>query len=44
MMESFVEGEWEVSSSFVPDLPLLEKSTTDLRAQLGAHRTMGTCQ
>ena len=28
-------GEWEYVSWLVPDLPLLEKSATDLRAQAG---------
>ena len=35
MAEGFVEGENGKSSWFVPDLPLLEKSVTDLRAPVG---------
>ena len=33
--ELYRGGEWEVVSWLVSDLPLLEKSATDLRAQVG---------
>ena len=34
-MAAWRGGEWEVVSWLVPDLPLLEKSATNLRAQVG---------